>query len=199
MLKDILVKDYEQVFGNSVLIVDGAPFRLHNFTGSRVEALNIGSQDYTILDFKKVNTLKVPNLGYYAYRGVSLYAVRYPFRLFKAGLTRDNVSVISPKDPEELPYGDDFFDKLRESKGVIQNLSNKALYNMYMGIYPAIAECLEMLQDGGYELPFDRQFTVSRDNTIRYKGVNVGHFNGNKIAFKNKYMYLNMALPKGMK
>lgn len=197
ILEDLLVQDYPLVFKDSVVILDGIPSFVCSFNGTRAECLNIGSQDYYHVDFKQVKEVKMPNTGLVNHRGVVVNLTRIPCRRYKHGLFRENIQVAHTQVVEAV---EGVHDKIRDALSVCKNLAVKTLYNTYVNSYPSLDHAIDLLQDGAFQIAFDRQFSVDQANNIFYKDKNVGVLvGGNKIAFQKQYEHLRISLPKGLK
>lgn len=197
MLEDLLPQDYSLIFKDSAVILDGIPYYIYNFDGSMAECLNIGSQDFVYKDFSNITSVKIPNTGFFNYRGVCVYLSRMPCRRYKHGLHRDNISVVALEIEDN---GDLLRAKLRGAYECVVGLNSKSHYNTYMNIYPTLEEALNLLQDQGCVIAFDRQFAVDKEGSIYYKSNKVGAVTKTGgISFLKKFQYLKAALPKGLK
>lgn len=193
MLKDILVQDYPTVFQNSVVMLDKSPYYIIGFDGKYAECLNIETQDIDTFDFTQFSDIKIPNTGYFNYRGVCCYISRYPCRKYKHGLSSDNIRIMSHAAPCVTASI-----KIKDCKEQAMYLRVKALSHMYKNKYPTFEEAIQMLKKQGvYSVAFDRQFAIHRDGTVSYKTRFVGVISKNKIVLEDYYTHLKIALPKG--
>lgn len=197
MLKDILVQDYPLLFKDTSLLIEGVPYYVCSFRDNIAECLDIGSQDYVNIDFQKIVSIKIPHVGYFNHRGCCGFVQRNPVRRFKHGLCRENTSAdfhnLDNLEGEKR-------DRYRDTGQLINRFQSKSHYNMLMNIYPSLKDAVELLQDGGDCIAFDRQFAIDVDFNIYYKTNNVGKClikdGGYKITLQKKYEHLRVALPK---
>lgn len=191
MLQDLLVQDYPLVFKDSVVILEGIPFYILEFNKAKAECLNIYTQDYVHIDFKKVKSIRVPNAGYMNYRGVACYVMRYPARKFKHGLSRDNTSILNhhAKTAQSRMLVRECFDKAN-------TFQCKSHYDMYMKLYPSLNTAIKRINEGAFFVAFDRQFAINDTFDLYYKTERVGIINGRKPVFLPEYSHLSIAYPK---
>lgn len=192
MLKDILIQDYPTIFKDSVVMLNGDPHYVIGFNGKFAECLNIETQDIDTFDFSKFTSIKIPNTGYFNYRGVCCYISRYPCRKYKHGVSKENIRVLIHMAPDMLA---DI--KTRDCKAEALSLKVKSLSGMYRNKYPTLKEAIKLFKTPGtYSVAFDRQFAIHSTGVISYKTKKVGIYRNNKICLDNAYKHLQIALPK---
>lgn len=194
-INDILIDDYPQIFRESVLLLDGKPYYILGFYKTEAKCLNVGSQVVSKIDFKEIKDITTPNLGYVNFNGSCYYRVRFAYRRFKHGLS---------KEASNLQYNSRFINGAHELQDKSQIAFCKDIwaspnFQSYLNIYPTIEHILDSFEEPDvYCLAFDRQFAINRSFEILYKGKFVGYYNlGTKsIVFKEEYSNLNLALKK---
>jgi hypothetical protein len=95
-------------------------------------------------------------LGYMYYQQRAYYVSRIPARQFKAGLDRNHV-VFEPL--------------LMDRNGIFMS---KDMENCILGNHPTLENALKLLDKDVYSVPFHRYFAVTRNNTLQYRGAEVG-------------------------
>ena len=192
MLKDILIQDYPTIFQNSVVLLNGEPYYIVGFDAQWAECLNIKEQEFETLDFTKISDIKIPNTGYFNYRGVCCYISRFPCRKYKHGLSSENIRVMSEDVIDHVALV-----KMKDCKEQAMWLKTKSLYNMYKKQYPTLSEAVQKVKENGvYSVAFDRQFAVHKNRNVTYKTKIVGVCVGGKILLDSSYKHLRVALPK---
>lgn len=175
-LRDVCSENEDGKYGEFVVLFKLPGMKEHFFV----------DKDDARLEYKRIR------LGYVNGRYTALYIVRTPARRFKQGLTKDNIFIFTPKD--SLKNGDEDLGALDYSD--ISHLTitppqssvswdklyrTKAFYNMIMGEYPSVAECLEKLKENKKVLSqaFTKCFAISKNSleltTLLYKGDVVGY------------------------
>lgn len=202
ILKDLLAEDYALVFKDSVLILDGRPVYINNFIKKyNAEVMFIDSQEYGVVDFKKLKSIEVPSTGMVNIRGVCLVIHRIPARKFKHGINAENV-IIKANQNIAQTYGalckKDVEFRIADSSSVIKTLTAKSLTNTFLNTYPSFHDALKSLGGYTYQVAFDRQFAIDIAHNIFFETLVVGKYEeaSNSIHLFDDYKHLINALPK---
>ena len=193
LLHDTYIEDYNLIFNQSLLIVDGVPFFIVDITEDVATGYVVGSGRRINIRLTENTSIKMPRLGYINYCGTCFYWYRTTPRKFIFGVNAGNTTLIDAErwfSRTEINIKRDFY----------LDLSSPYIYNTVNGVYPSFTDALGMLQEQDeFEVAFDRQFSVSKDGDVYYKALKVGSVEkDSSILLLNEFNYLSKALPKGL-
>lgn len=184
MYNGLLARDVGMIFKNSVVRINNRPFYVTETDGDEFtlygEYLDTGDMGKGVI-YEEVSCKNL-NTGYVNGRNTCLFIARFPYRLYKQGLHEYN---IRPVINEGMEYVIPSLDRILRSKTICNTLNNN---------YPSKDEVLEVLnsQERPTVRAFDRQFAISKEGGLFYKGRSVGSCNmeNGKFTFTGKFKYL---------
>jgi len=180
-----------------IITVGNEPVFIHSVRGEgRNLALDYGALDSPNARVSRVmakdktvdmNPVKLGMCCYFdssTYR--TFYVARYPARVWRVGLSRDNISISHILGKGEAG---DWFDKI---------FTSPSLANCIRGKYDKLPKIMEAFENYRGVIPFSRRFAVSHNGLLIYKTLpeKVGSFSlsTGKAKLDENYQYLEEAL-----
>jgi hypothetical protein len=134
----------------------------------------------------------VGRIGYVNHNGHAFYVMRKPSRVYKVGLSSENMKVtyIRGHRPNAT---------LLRSLDKISNLTSGAFVNAVANDYPTLAVAIRVAKGSNGSCAFDKQFAVDFDRNIYYKGSVVGSIPArcstkSRIEFLPQFHFLSFPL-----
>lgn len=172
MKEVISIKDRQRMYSNSIIEYAGVPVFVKTFHDDddtvTVCCLETGEDHRIVFD---LDLMKSPRgqLGYVNLPTVATYCYRLAIRRMKVGICGENFRV-SP-EPFELRMAQTI-----EVRNMTRDLCCKELHDTLKGTYPEFQEALNLTGANRNLVAFDRQFAVSHDRKIYYRGNLAGAF-----------------------
>lgn len=127
-------------------------------------------------------------LGYFQAGRSAAYMARQPYRQFKVGIHKSNISVSVPtdNDGELVMVREELHRKFPFFQGFKAFVEDK---------YPSFKEAIELLDDGEYRsVAMDRQFAISKDLRVWFRNKPVGFWQGTRVDLKDQFQYLSSVM-----
>ena len=127
-------------------------------------------------------------LGYFQAGKSAAYISRQPYRQFKVGIHKSNISVSIPTNCEEeymLVRGEvnRVFPFFEGFKAFVEDK------------YPTFRHAAELLEDGSCRsVAMDRQFALSKDFRVWFRNKPVGVWQGTRVKLEDSFQYLSSVM-----
>lgn len=189
---DISVRDLRMMYNHSLILWKGQPSFVAEISDSyRISLYDLGSQRYKTVKWNADNFAPpAVRIGYVNLGTNCAYIHRVPARLYKIGLSMENLEVIRQEHALSAIEEARIYDILRK-------LDSPHLYDALMGNYPDLREAAKMAQDNEGVVAFDKQFAVDYKGKVFFKGKEVGHYRFDNVEFKDEFKHLRKALISG--
>ncbi len=194
MPKKASVADLQQMFDGTLSIHKNKPYYIHKVNnGFIARCTNLITQREELLPIHEENFgAPTQRLGYVNVHGNVVYCLRTPIRRYKAGLSNENFVVKS--------FHGKYDTSGAHAKAHVSGMMSIELADCVLGKYPTVPEAYKRIREGGvFAVAFDRQFAMTRENEVFYKGKRVGEYKNNPkgiqdITFDAEFTYLNTLL-----
>lgn len=187
-------QDARMMFQNSLVDFKGLLVYITSITEDGFTCFNLETQQ-TENHKSKYDDLKAPQsrLGYVNFGNVCGFVSRVPARVYKVGLARDNIR----SSFEGLPVPNAERKFLQE---LIMSLTSPAFVKTFKNEYYSLSEVIEMLDKGASAVAFDRQFALTQENILVYKGRIVASFDRKEKTFEfdDRERYLESILYRSL-
>lgn len=135
----------------------------------KVLIMDVFSQKLRYVDFslEDFTALSTGRLGYLNFGDLCCYVARCPVRKYAVGIDSGNFKI----EWGDYRYPDASIQVLER---LATSFHNSSFYDTYNGIYPTFQDVFERLKNGGKLIAFDRQFALSDEGKVYYRGAYVG-------------------------
>lgn len=193
-MAEINIADAKMMYQDTLVLRKGIPIFIRQITDDgMVHAWHLPNQKFLRFRFKQAD-LSNPSfrLGYVNLGTNCFFLCRFTARIYKAGLNNTNI--------KSTQYSDHPLNRVEqlEASNIMKTLSSVSLYKTIKGIYPEIREAFRQATENKGVVAFDRQFAVSKDAIIFYKGKVVGSLVDGCVVLMESYAHLSLVLPKGV-
>ena len=158
---------------STLVRVGEEPFYVHQIKtlgpSMIAEGLFYHSGEVKTVKLSSINIEPVP-LGYVNYGAHCYFIMRKPARKWKQGLCFGNIAFVGAQGFREFP--------INEMRNTIKN------------IYPTFNEATRLVKGEHKSVAFSRDFAVTRNNEVLYRGRQVGVWD-KLINLNDKYKYLS--------
>ena len=166
-------RDAIQQIDNTVMMTEAGPIWVSHHDTWKFRTRKLEDYESDIVDIRKVGlTFKPILLGYVNFGYALSYIVRNPRRMWKQGISYDNI---------KATYGEVHGDMLEEA----------SFFNTVMGNFPSLTYSIRQAEEG-MSTAFHREFAIIAGDEleVHYKGTNIGMIKDDEMHINDKYLYL---------
>ncbi len=188
-MDDISVRDLKMMYKDSVILWKGAPALVKNVSEDyRFTLWDLGEQRLRYVKWIAENfAAPAIRIGYINLGTNCIYAHRIPIRRYKVGLASEN-TVRIPQDHRLNAYEDEI------ASNTIAYLNSVNLFNALVNNYPNLEDAYAEAKEVNGVVAFDKQFAVSHNDSVYYKGKFVGRYIDGMVRFDGEHSHLTRAL-----
>lgn len=173
--------DAQQQLDHTVIMSEKGGVYLRCQHNWEYEVQYLRSGDIEIKDIREIGlTFEPIELGYVNHYGGLSYIVRHPYRMWKQGITYDNIKAVRGHIHEGL-------------------LTHSSFNDTFLGTYPTPQEAYKRAMDTGEAVAFHRDFALTFDEyprmELEYKGKVIGSMNKDRdFEVSDKFHYVKELL-----
>lgn len=185
-MPEMNVHDVISRFHNSIIMYGNRPCFVKRVKNDYVcELFDLLGQELIKVEFDMGKFKPVGRIGMVNINGSVLYCYRAPKRMYKVGISLENLSV------NQI----DGADRDGRDREKIKRLDSVELGRAIMGKYPTFLQALRNAKQFEGTFAFDRQFAVNHANQLIYKTNVVGIVENDKsITFNQGFEHLALLL-----
>lgn len=190
---EISVRDAKMMYENSILMLGDDMVYVSNVGEDEVTIFGIQDKAKKVFPCKGIYPFKpIPfRLGYCQMGKVALYMARCAQRQWKVGLSKHNLVFKVPLIKTN-PYSEEILSSIASTFPFFRGMET-----FRHGVYPTLEEAKELLCEDYHSVAIDRQFAITANNEVWFKGKRVGYWSDKGIKFRSNYEYLHSVMGVG--